>query len=345
MKNKKVGWLLNRYVAMVLVGIIISLLLHVLVPENPHNKSKFGDFILSIVITFFAWEGNIRIDEFMNHKLPWEKSIWKRILVHFLATLFYSVFVIYLFLLIYDKYVCELPADRLNSVVNAAVLIGAMFSVFLMSVEISVQFFKKWKASLVDAEKYKQESIQAQLENLKNQVNPHFLFNNLSVLSSLVYKDQDKAVEFINQFSKVYRYLLENRSRELVELNEELTFANSYCFLLKIRFDAALQIHFQVDEQAKLKLLPPMALQILLENAIKHNEASVENPLHVDVESQGNLLIIRNNLQLRQQVESSSKTGINNILNRYKHFTTDKVKIEASTTHFIVQLPLLETKS
>ncbi len=290
------------------------------------------------------WEGNIRIDHLMNFKLPWEKSIWKRITVHFFATLVYSVLVIYVFLLVYDKYICALPADRLNSIINASLLIGVMFSGFLMSVEISVQFFKKWKMSLLEAEKYKQESIQAQLENLKNQINPHFLFNNLSVLSSLVYKDQDKAVEFINQFSKVYRYLLENRSKELVDLNEEMTFANSYCYLLKIRFDEALQIHFRVDEQARFKLIPPMALQILIENAIKHNEVSEDNPLQVEVESIENQLVIRNNLQLRKQLESSSKTGINNILNRYKHFTNDKVKIEATATHFIVKLPLLETK-
>ena len=196
---------------------------------------------------------------------------------------------------------------------------------------------------MIETEKYKQESIQAQLENLKNQINPHFLFNNLSVLSSLVYKDQDKAVEFINQFSKVYRYLLDNKSRELVELQEELTFVRSYCFLLKIRFEDSLQFDFAIENEAQLKLIPPLALQILIENAIKHNEVSEENPLFVRIVSNEHQLVIRNNKQLRKKVEISSKMGLNNIISRYKHFTNQSVEIQSSDDYFEVKIPLIQT--
>ena len=196
-----------------------------------------------------------------------------------------------------------------------------MMSILLLSIEISTQFFRHWKNSLVEIEKYRAESLQAQLQNLKNQINPHFLFNNMSVLSSLVYKDQDKAVEFINQLSKVYRYLLDNQNNELVTVEEELTFIRSYIFLLHIRFDQNLIIKTEVKKEDRTWLIPPMALQILIENAIKHNEASSEHPLAISIISEDEKLVVENNLQLRSQHEPGSKTGLENIRARYKFFT------------------------
>ena len=196
-----------------------------------------------------------------------------------------------------------------------------MMSILLLSIEISTQFFRHWKNSLVEIEKYRAESLQAQLQNLKNQINPHFLFTNMSVLSSLVYKDQDKAVEFINQLSKVYRYLLDNQNNELVTVEEELIFIRSYIFLLHIRFDQNLIIKTEVKKEDRAWLIPPMALQILIENAIKHNEASSEHPLAISIISEDEKLVVGNNLQLRPQHEPGSKTGLENIRARYKFFT------------------------
>jgi len=166
----------------------------------------------------------------------------------------------------------------------------------------------------------------------------------MSVLSSLVYKDQDKAVDFINQLSKVYRYLLDNKDRELVTLEDELAFIRSYTYLLQIRFDTNIKFAIEVENNALQKLLPPMAIQILVENAIKHNEISEELPLSIVIKNTGDVLEVSNNLQLRINSEPSSKTGLQNIKDRYSYFTDKPVEIIESTHSFVVKIPLLHSK-
>jgi len=193
----------------------------------------------------------------------------------------------------------------------------------------------------VELERYKTESLQAQLQNLKNQINPHFLFNNLSVLSSLVYKDQDKAVDFINQLSKVYRYLLDNRTSELIRLDEELAFIASYTNLIQIRFGES--IHFKIAVGADFfnKMIPPLALQILIENVIKHNELSPEHPMTVYLTAKGNTLEVKNRLQPRINTEQSTGTGLQNIRERYRFFTGLGVEVQTGPENFSVTIPLL----
>jgi LytS/YehU family sensor histidine kinase len=211
-----------------------------------------------------------------------------------------------------------------------------------MSAEIGIQFFKKWKRSLLEIEEYKAQSLQAQLQNLKNQVNPHFLFNNLSVLSSLVYKDQDKAADFIQQLSKVYRYLLDNNNNELVTLEDEMKFIESYNYLLQIRFDKNLIVDTHIQKDELQKMLPPISLQLLMENAIKHNEVSSEWPLKIDIFTQDDVLVVKNNLQTRTNQEPTSKTGLKNIQQRYAHFTKREVEVIISESEFTVKLPLIK---
>jgi LytS/YehU family sensor histidine kinase len=157
----------------------------------------------------------------------------------------------------------------------------------------------------------------------------------------LVYKDQDKAVDFINQLSKVYRYLLDNRNSELVTLENELTFIKSYIYLLQIRFDTNIEFKIDVESEFMHKLIPPLSLQILIENAIKHNEISNEMPLTISINVFENQLMIVNNLQLRTNHEPSSKTGLQNIKDRYKHFTDRELEIIENEKSFIVKIPLL----
>jgi len=253
----------------------------------------------------------------------------------------YSIIGIMIPMMIYDNYVCSIPMIKREAIITSSTLIGLMVKLILLASEIGIQFFKKWKKSLIEIEHYKAETLQAQLQNLKNQINPHFLFNNLSVLSSLVYKDQDKAVDFINQLSKVYRYLLDNRNSELVTLENELTFIKSYIYLLQIRFDTNIEFKIDVESEFMHKLIPPLSLQILIENAIKHNEISNELPLTISINVFENQLMIVNNLQLRTNHEPSSKTGLQNIKDRYKHFTDRELEIIENEKSFIVKIPLL----
>ena len=146
----------------------------------------------------------------------------------------------------------------------------------------------------------------------------HFLFNNMSILSSLVYKDADKAASFINQLSQVYRYLLDNKNNELVTLNNELTFIKSYTYLLQLRFDKSIAFDFDIPENTLTHSIPPMSLQMLIENAIKHNEVSEDLPLTILIKAASNEIIVSNNLQPRNTKEALSGTGLQNIKDRYK---------------------------
>jgi two-component system, LytTR family, sensor kinase len=334
----------NRFIYMALLGVAISFLLHFMVGAKPEGHNLFFDIFTSIFITFLVWEGNLRIDHLMNKKFPWLKRPIKRILVQLPVIVIYSALVIYFAMLGFDTYVCELPGQAKSAFMIFSVIIGVMVSLIILPIEVSKQFFKHWKNSLIEVEKYKTESLQAQLQNLKNQINPHFLFNNMSVLSSLVYKDPDKAVDFINQLSKVYRYLLDNKDKELVTLEDELTFIRSYTYLLQIRFDTNIKFDFSVENNALQKLVPPMAIQILVENAIKHNEISEEQPLTVSVKTKGDVLEVNNNLQLRINSEPGSKTGLKNIKDRLKYFTDLPVEIIEDASYFNVKLPLLFAK-
>ena len=329
---------------MILVGIVISFLLDFIIKPVKVDHNPFFDFFTSILITIVVWEGNLRIDHWMNIKYPWVTKPGKRILVHLPVIIIYSAVIIYISMLGFNKYVCAMPETTKNAFMITSVIIGVMVSLIILPIEIGRQFFGHWKASLIEIEKYKTESLQAQLQNLKNQINPHFLFNNMSVLSSLVYKDQDKAVDFINQLSKVYRYLLDNKDCELVTLEEELIFIESYTYLLQIRFDTNITFKIDIEKNKLQQLIPPMALQILLENAIKHNEISEAMPLTVHIKTIDDMLEVSNNLQLRTQSEPSSKTGLKNINERYKYFTNKTVDVIENNHSFIVRIPLLHTK-
>jgi two-component system, LytTR family, sensor kinase len=331
----------SRFIYMILLGVAIAAILNISLKFENDTHNKLYDYFIAVIITICVWEGNLRIDSLMNINFPWEKSAVKRLLIHLPLSILFSAFSIYFLMIVYNKYFCPLPAIHLETLLRTCLVMGLLVSLITLSVEISMQFFKNWKSSLLEIERHKSETVQAQLQNLKNQVNPHFLFNNLSVLSSLVYKDQDKAVDFINQLSKVYRYLLDNRNSELVTLDSELTFIKSYNYLLQIRFDKNIVFDINIPEDNLKKIIPPMSLQMLIENAIKHNEISIDLPLTIYIFIDENRLVIKNNLQLRTNPEESSKTGLQNIKDRFRFYTERQLEIIESEEYFIVKMPLI----
>ncbi len=195
----------------------------------------------------------------------------------------------------------------------------------------------------MEKEKLERENIQSQLEGLKNQVNPHFLFNSLNTLTYIIPEDQNLAVRFVQQLSKVYRYILEIRDRKLICLSEELAFLDAYVFLLKDRFGENFKIDINIPESYLNLKVVPLSLQILMENAIKHNIISALKPLRVEVFIENNLkLIVKNNLQKKNHVMNSTKVGLQNIKNRYSFFSDQKVEVFATTDSFVVSIPLIQ---
>jgi|ERR1035437_29633 Putative regulator of cell autolysis len=207
----------------------------------------------------------------------------------------------------------------------------------------SSHFFQSWKEAAVNEEKLKREKLAIEYEALKNQVNPHFLFNSLTALSSLVYKDQQKAIIFIREFSNVFRYVLESREKEVVDFLTEKKLLESVSYMNHIRYEDSLQIEINLPDSTD-KYIIPMALQMLLENAIKHNSISVNKPLKVEIVEEDGYVVVKNNLQPKKSEIVSNKIGLENIKSRYKYLSDKDVLVENSNGTFVVKIPVLSIK-
>jgi LytS/YehU family sensor histidine kinase len=202
-------------------------------------------------------------------------------------------------------------------------------------------FFSEWKKSIERAERLEKEKALVQYDNLKNQLNPHFLFNSLTSLNSLISEDQELASQYLKHLSRVYRYLLENR--EFVSLKQELEFLENYKFLIKMRHGDALLIYTDIPADKYDFQIIPVTLQNLIENALKHNIINGENPLTIRIYSDDSYLCVSNNLQRKKTVENSNRQGLENLKNLYQYLSTEKVSVTETPDSFTVRIPLLTT--
>ncbi len=220
-----------------------------------------------------------------------------------------------------------------------------MFYMMVFSVDSFYKLTLINKEKKIKLEKLKKEHALAQYHNLKSQIEPHFLFNSLSVLSSLIYSDKELASEFVLKLSKILRFVIEKNNFLLVPLQEELAFVEDYIFLIKTRFEDEIVIEIKVDENVKAECyVPPAAIQSLVENAIKHNKFTSEKQLSVSIYNDKDTITITNNVNLRDDNESSTGLGLNNLKSRYSHFTSKEVSIVRDKDRFTVSLPLLTKK-
>ncbi len=247
--------------------------------------------------------------------------------------------------LIFFSETCNIPLGPSYSY-KQGVGITLMISFLIMSVYESIYFYTQLRQSIIEKEEVKQAHLRSQWQGLRNQVNPHFLFNSLNTLMSIVGDDPELAKQFLKKLSKVYRYILESREDPLIELEEELEFVQSYIFLQQERFKGNLHVDWKIEESNKHLKIVPLSLQILFENAIKHNIISKKKPLTIEIfiNQQGKLLVC-NNLQRKQQVMHSTKVGLENIKTRYRLFTEQTVDIMETEEYFMVALPLVGAKS
>jgi len=218
---------------------------------------------------------------------------------------------------------------------------GFRVNLFLNCINAIVFFMNRLKKTQLEAEQLKKQNIEAQFEALRNQINPHFLFNCFNVLSTLVHKDAEASSKFIAQLSNVYRYLLYNQEKKIVTLKEELAFLDSYTYLLRTRFNDNLSIESKISDGLNQVMVAPASLQMLIENAIKHNIASRKSPLHILLQTEGEYIKVSNSLQRKEIEEESTKIGLKNIVSRYKLLSDKPVKIEETDALFTVMLPIL----
>jgi hypothetical protein len=289
----------------------------------------------SSVAWILLWVVNGELNDFLDKRISWIETPVKRLVAGVAGTIFFTVLAIMGIVKVWEL-VWDVTFGDYSEIITNSLIITFFISLFFHG----RGFLIEWRRSAVEAERYQKESMTATYESLKSQVNPHFLFNSLNALTNLVYEDQDKAANFIKQLSEVYRYVLDTRDKEVVSLQEELKFLKSYVYLQQIRFGDKLNI--DVSLNGLNSMVAPLALQMLIENAVKHNEVSEENPLTVRIYSGDGYIIVENNLQKKSQLgESGSGIGLENINKRYQFLSNQKVVIDQSGNKFLVKLPVI----
>ena len=297
------------------------------------SKTLFTSVLTTVTISC----GVVSVMVWLQKNHPWRKGVLKRLFLEIsltTATACMLVVVLTFVLLPFTQH-----QDLKTSIFNF-LIVAVIMNFVLVAITEGIFFFRQWRESAIEAERFKKESIRAQLESLKNQVNPHFLFNSLNTLSSLIDHDKDMSKEFLDDLSAVYRYVLQHRDEEVVTLKTELDFIRSFSQLLKKRHGDRVAFHFNVKREELQQGIPPMTLQLLVENAVKHNVASRKKPLKVEVFSQDGKLVVRNNLQRKNNINSTG-VGLANIKSRYQYLSDQTIEVTENETFFEVKVPII----
>ncbi len=321
-------------VLLILVGFTLTYFSCQSCIESLPKFLRVGSFQASLWV--FLWIGNDIIGSALGKFMPWIKHPLKSFAIGMLSTTVYSVLIAFLILVFFDRLLGYSMIGDIPVFLFSTLTVTLVVTLFMHG----RAFLLGWRDSALNAEKLQRENIVAKYDNLKSQVNPHFLFNSLNVLTSLVYEDKDQAAKFIKQLSEVYRYVLDTRARELVTLEEELNFLNSYLYLQRMRFGEKLQV--KIDLNGVKTYVAPMVLQMLSENAIKHNVISEDRPLKIEIFAKDNQLVVSNKLQFKKTLpDESPGLGLENIKNRYKFLSDNGIVVQKDSEHFVVKIPFL----
>jgi two-component system, LytTR family, sensor kinase len=221
-------------------------------------------------------------------------------------------------------------------------LTAIIFTFLINTIYESFYLLLRLSETLVETERFKKESIEAQYQNLTSRLNPHFLFNSLNTLTTIVEENPKKAVEYIHELSLVYRYVLNSQKSTWTDLSSEMKFTHSYITLLKMRFEENLKIQLGICAEHMNYFVLPLTIQLLIENAVKHNEISISRPLEIKIYCENDLLIVSNNKQKRNIIPSTTKIGLHNITERYQFLVNKEVIIEDFKDYFTVKIPLVK---
>lgn len=266
----------------------------------------------------------------------------RRIIIGALASFVVSIFVIFLLRIFEEVVVENQPFDVYMANEKASNYMVAIIITFVVTLALhAFHFYKAYQENRLKEQKIIAGTASAKFESLKNQIDPHFLFNSLNVLSSLIEENPDNAQRFTTSLSKIYRYVLEQKDKELVTVQEELNFAKTYMNLLKMRFENSITFELPENFENSEAKVVPLSLQLLLENTIKHNVVSEQKPLHIKIFVKDNYLIVQNDLQKKEVLQDRKGVGLQNIISRYGILTNRKVLIESTERIFAVHLPIL----
>lgn len=358
MINKLIKQLPRAIIISFLVFLVLLLINGINGNLNFENSYKFGysvgyiigkNFLYTMLYTFVLYFSNAILFIYLDEVFKEDRFTKKRIAIGFVASFILSIIIVFLLRIFqiiiiegnnFNKFInSEKPSNYLGSIIITLVVTLAIHAFY---------FYKAYNENRVKEQKIIAGTANAKFESLKNQIDPHFLFNSLNVLSSLIEENPENAQRFTTSLSKIYRYVLEQKDKELVSVEEELAFAKTYMNLLKMRFENSIsyELPLNYDEIAsslamtEMKVVP-LSLQLLLENCIKHNVVSEQKPLHIKIFIKDNYLVVQNDLQKKEVLQDRNGVGLQNIISRYGILTQRKVLIDQTNDVFAVHLPIL----
>ncbi len=335
----KYGWFYSSWYKLILWIVGLSILIGVI-----YNLFMGKDFTLfnvllpSLFNTVFIWGGSMSIVVFVWKRFPWEKEPTRHIVVEVVLILaFLSLFVVGM-----NLYLCR--TSGLNFFISLQqnlfdIVFTVMITFLIVTIHEAIFFYRQWKLNFSKSIRLEKDNLEAQYNALKAQVNPHFLFNSLNSLMNML-EGNPQAEKYVQDLSDYLRYVLLSNTRETVTLKEELENVEKYLHLQKQRFGANFDVELTILPEAEQKHIPPLALQMLLENCFNHNIVSIGKPLHIKISTETDTLTIENNLQIKQTVESTGQ-GLKNIEGRYRFVKGQGVKVFSDDSKFSVTIPLI----
>lgn len=312
------------------------------------------DFFWILFFSIIIAEVSLLIDYYLDKRISWNERSIRRFVIQALLQIVGSILIVILINFIFEIWTDTTTSDYRKEITLMSQWIATNIVVSLLISAINTGNFllENWKKTALEAAQHKLKSSEhkraamaAELQALKLQIDPHFIFNNLSVLSELILEDQQLGYEYSESFAKVYRYLLVNSKKDTITLEEELKFLNSYIYLTQKRIGEGVHFEISVAENLKQFLLPPLALQFLVENALKHNQTSKSNPLKINISSTNDkYILVHNTLVPLINNSKSAGLGIKNIISRFEFLGDRKPIILKTDNDFIAKIPLYEDK-
>ncbi|MFH6971671.1 2TM domain-containing protein [Flavobacterium petrolei] len=320
---------------------VIQLVNMIMGSEIYFGKRLLVNFLFTMMYTFSLYAANMflfwKLDSYFEDKF----SV-KRLTLGFIGSFLVSLLVIFLMhvfeVVVYNKN----SFDYFLANEKPSSYLGSIIITFFVTLSIyTISFYKAYNENKVKEQKIIAGTANAKFESLKNQIDPHFLFNSLNVLSSLIEENPENAQRFTTSLSKIYRYVLEQKDKELVSVDEELAFGKTYMNLLKMRFENSLFYEMPTTAISAEAKVVPLSLQLLLENTVKHNVVSEQRPLHIRIYVEGDYLAVQNDYQKKEVLQERQGVGLQNIINRYGIITNRKVLIAQNEQTFTVKIPIL----
>ncbi len=329
-----------RHIVIALLSALFAALSYTNAPKDiPYLWLKV--YAAQFLFIASIWNINLLLMDWVHVFLGRKNHIRKKLIAAFVIAILLPSITHIIYGSIFFKQITGYSCST-NSKENIAFLIiSIVITMLVNSIYISIEFFNHWKKTVTEKEELKRSNIIAEFETLKSQVNPHFLFNCLNTLTSLIEENPKTASSFVQKLSSVYRYVLANIGQETVLLNEELEFIKSYIYLNVIRFGDNIQATIDIKESCLNKQIPTLTLQILIENCIKHNIISQSKPLHIFITCDGEYVSIKNNFQPKIILAESTGIGLQNIISRYSFLSDKEVYVTKNEDSFCVSVPLI----